>query len=148
MNKVALVGRLTRDPEIRYTSNDQMAITRFTVAVDRRFKRDGQPSADFIGCVAFGKIAELVSRYCKKGYMVSVAGRIQTGSYDNKEGKKVYTTDIVAEEVTFLDRGSQGQGGQGGGRPGGDYSGNMSGDSGYGYPEDFQPSEDNDDLPF
>lgn len=138
MNKVALVGRLTRDPEIRYTANDQMAIVRFTVAVDRKFKKDGQPTADFIGIVTFGKLAEIVAKYCKKGYLVSVSGSIRTGSYDNKEGKKVYTTDIAAEEVTFLDRGSESRK---------ENSGSTA-DSSFGYPSDFQPSEDNDDLPF
>lgn len=99
MNKVILMGRLTRDPEVRYTQGDNsMAIARYTLAVDRRFKRDGEATADFISCVAFGKQAEFAEKYFRQGLKVIVSGRIQTGSYTNKEGKKVYTTDVVIEE--------------------------------------------------
>ena len=99
MNKVILMGRLTRDPEVRYTQGDNaMAIARYSLAVDRRFKRDGEPDADFINCVAFGKSGEFAEKYLKKGTKIAVVGRIQTGSYTNKDGQKVYTTDVVVEE--------------------------------------------------
>lgn len=101
MNKVALIGRLTRDPDVRYSQGGEpMAIARFTLAVDRRTKnRD----ADFISCVAFGKNGEFVEKYFHKGMKVAVIGRIQTGSYDNKDGHKVYTTDVVCEELDFCE---------------------------------------------
>jgi len=99
MNNVSLIGRLTRDPELRYTKGDDpKAVTRFTVAVNRRFNRE---KADFIGCQAWGKLAEIVAEYCTKGSQVGVVGRIETGQYD-KDGKTVYTTDIVADEVEFV----------------------------------------------
>lgn len=101
MNKAALIGRLTRDPDVRYSQGGEpMAIARFTLAVDRRTKnRD----ADFISCVAFGKSGEFVEKYFHKGIKVAVIGRIQTGSYDNKDGHKVYTTDVVCEELDFCE---------------------------------------------
>ena len=104
MNKVILMGRLTRDPEVRYTQGDNaIAIARYSLAVDRRFKRDGEPDADFINCVAFGKSGEFAEKYLKKGTKVAVVGRIQTGSYTNKDGQKVYTTDVVVEEQEFAE---------------------------------------------
>ena len=104
MNKVILMGRLTRDPEIRYSQGDSAtAVARYTLAVDRRFKRQGEQDADFISCVSFGKTAEFIERYLHQGTKVVVCGRIQTGSYTNKEGQKVYTTDVVAEEVEFAE---------------------------------------------
>lgn len=104
MNKVILIGRLTRDPEVRYTQGDNtMAIARYSLAVDRRFKRDGEPDADFINCVAFGKAGEFAEKYLKKGTKIAVVGRIQTGSYTNKDGQKVYTTDVVVEEQEFAE---------------------------------------------
>lgn len=104
MNKAILMGRLTRDPEVRYTNGDKpMAIARYTLAVDRRFKREGQDGADFIPCVAFGKGGEFVEKYCKKGTKLAVTGRIQTGSYTNRDGQKVYTTEIVVEEQEFAE---------------------------------------------
>ena len=104
MNKVILMGRLTRDPDVRYTTGEkQMTIARFTLAVDRRFKREGEPDADFIGCTAFGKTAEFAEKYLKQGTKVAVTGRIQTGSYTNKDGVKVYTTDVVIEECEFAE---------------------------------------------
>ena len=104
MNKVILMGRLTRDPEVRYAQGDNaMAIARYSLAVDRRFKRDGEPDADFINCVAFGKSGEFAEKYLKKGTKVAVVGRIQTGSYTNKDGQKVYTTDVVVEEQEFAE---------------------------------------------
>ena len=102
MNKVRCVGRLTRDPDVRYTqrnsSQEQTCIARYTLAVDRRFKRDGEQSADFIGCVAFGRDAEFAEKYFRKGTKIIITGRIQTGSDTNGDGKKVYTTDIIVEE--------------------------------------------------
>ena len=107
MNKVILMGRLARDAEIRYSQGqDQMAIGRFTLAVDRRVSRNdngNQPTADFISCVAFGKTAEFLERYGRKGVKFVVEGRIQTGSYTNKDNQKVYTTDVVVESVEFAE---------------------------------------------
>ena len=109
MNKVILMGRLTRDPEVRYTQGDNaMAIARYSLAVDRRFKRDGEPDADFINCVAFGKSGEFAEKYLKKGTKIAVVGRIQTGSYTNKDGQKVYTTDVVVEEQEFAENKNSG----------------------------------------
>ncbi|MEE1256264.1 MAG: single-stranded DNA-binding protein [Lachnospiraceae bacterium] len=104
MNKAILMGRLTRDPEVRYTQGEnQMAIARYTLAIDRRFKRDGEQETDFISCVAFGKAGEFAERYFRKGTKVAITGRIQTGSYTNKDGVKVYTTDVVVEEQEFAE---------------------------------------------
>ena len=104
MNKVILMGRLTRDPEVRYSQGaTATAIARFSIAVDRRFKRDGEPDADFINCVAFGKTGEFIERYGHKGTKFVVEGRIQTGSYTNKDGQKVYTTDVVVEDQEFAE---------------------------------------------
>lgn len=104
MNKWLGIGRLTRDPDIRYTNGSEpMAIARFTVAVDRRFKKDGDQEADFISCVAFGKNGEFAEKYLHKGLKIAVEGRIQTGSYDDRTGKKVYTTDIVVEHMEFVE---------------------------------------------
>lgn len=105
MNKAILMGRLTRDPEVRYTQGDnQMAIARYTLAVDRRFNRNGdENTADFITCVAFGKAGEFAEKYFRKGTKVAVTGRIQTGSYTNKDGVKVYTTEVVVEEQEFAE---------------------------------------------
>jgi len=106
MNKVILMGRLTRDPEVRYSqSNDgQLAIARYTIAVDRRFRRDGdQQTADFIPCTAFGRQGEFAEKYLHQGTKVVVEGRIQTGSYTNKDGQKVYTTDVVVENTEFAE---------------------------------------------
>ncbi len=104
MNKVILMGRLTRDPEIRYSQGENsMAIARYTLAVDRRFKRDGEPTADFINCVAFGRQAEHAERYYRQGLKVVVCGRIQTRNYTNKDGVKVYTTEVVVDEQEFAE---------------------------------------------
>lgn len=105
MNKVILIGRLTRDPDVRYSASDNtMAVAHYTLAVDRRFKRQGdEQTADFIRCVCFGKNAEFVEKYLKQGVKIIVSGRIQTGSYTNKEGQKVYTTDVVVEEHEFAE---------------------------------------------
>lgn len=105
MNKVVLMGRLTRDPEVRYsTSGDsQLAIARYTLAVDRRFKKDGEATADFIRCVAFGKNGEFAEKYLHQGTKVVIEGRIQTGSYQDKDGKTVYTTEVVVENQEFAE---------------------------------------------
>ncbi len=103
MNKVILMGRLTRDPEVRYSQGENStAIARFSLAVDRRFKRDGEPTADFINCVAFGRNAEFLEKYFHKGSKAVIEGRIQTGSYE-RDGQKVYTTDVVVEQVEFAE---------------------------------------------
>ena len=105
MNKVILMGRLTRDPDIRYSNGENAtAVARFTLAVDRRFaRRDSEQTADFIGCVAFGRNAEFIEKYFRQGMRVSICGRIQTGSYTNRDGQKVYTTDVVVEEQEFAE---------------------------------------------
>ncbi|MCF0132494.1 MAG: single-stranded DNA-binding protein [Blautia sp.] len=104
MNKVILMGRLTRDPEVRYSAGDNaMAIARYTLAVDRRFRREGEATADFISCVAFGRVAEFAEKYFRQGIRITVCGRIQTGSYTNREGQKVYTTEVVVEEQEFAE---------------------------------------------
>ncbi|MDD3401761.1 MAG: single-stranded DNA-binding protein [Hespellia sp.] len=104
MNKVVLMGRLTRDPEVRYSQGENaLAIARYTLAVDRRFKRDGEATADFINCVVFGKSAEFTEKYFRQGMRVTICGRIQTGSYTNKDGVKVYTTEVVVEEQEFAE---------------------------------------------
>lgn len=104
MNKVILMGRLTRDPEVRYSSGENaLAMARYTLAVDRRFHKDNEASADFIGCVAFGKGGEFAEKYLRQGTKIVVTGRIQTGSYTNREGQKVYTTEIVVEDQEFAE---------------------------------------------
>lgn len=104
MNKVILLGRLVRDPEVRYSQGENAtAIARYTLAVDRRFKQEGQPTADFIGCVAFGRNAEFAEKYLNQGIKIAITGRIQTGSYTDRNGNKVYTTDIVVEEQEFAE---------------------------------------------
>ena len=127
MNKVILMGRLTRDPEVRYSQGEQAtAIARYTVAVDRRFRRDGDSqTADFIGCVAFGRQAEFAEKYLRKGTKIALTGRIQTGSYTNKDGIKVYTTEVVVEEQEFAE------------------SKNASGNNGGGYQQEDRPAPGN-----
>ena len=102
MNSAQLVGRLTRDPEVRY-SDGGSTVARFTLAVDRRFKKDGGDDADFINCVAFGKTAEFLEKWFRKGQRLGLTGRIQTGSYVNQEGTKVYTTEVVVENVECVE---------------------------------------------
>lgn len=134
LNKVALVGRLTKDPEVRYTADNQTPIAKFTIAVDRTFKREGQPSADFIPIIVFGKSAENCGKFITKGRLVAVSGRIQTRSWDDQDGKRHYATEVIADEVDFLDRGSDAKG-----------QGNLGGSEDY---NDFHPAEEEDDLPF
>lgn len=129
MNKVILMGRLTRDPEVRYSSGERsMAIARYTLAVDRRGRRSegSEQTADFIPCVAFDKSGEFAEKYFRQGMRVLISGRIQTGSYTNKEGQKVYTTEVIIEDQEFAD------------------SKNSSGSStASGYNESFRPSPEN-----
>ena len=115
MNSVNLTGRLTRDPEIRYTDGGG-TIARFSLAVDRRFRSENGPTADFPNCVAFGKTAEFIERYFHKGMKMELTGRIQTGSYTNQEGNKVYTTDVVAEQAGFGESKSSSQGNEASGQ--------------------------------
>lgn len=103
MNKVILIGRLTRDPEVRYAQGNGTAVARYTLAVDRRFKRDGEASADFVGCVVFGKAAEFAEKYLRQGMKIAISGRIQTDSYTNRDGAKVYTTEVVVEDQEFAE---------------------------------------------
>ena len=115
MNKVILMGRITRDPNVRYTqqnsSQESMCVARYTLAVDRRGARDGQQSADFISCVAFGKNGEFAEKYLKQGTKIAATGRIQTGSYTNRDGQKVYTTEVVIEEQEFAESKNASSGG-------------------------------------
>ena len=114
MNKVILMGRLTRDPEVRYSAGESgTAIARYTLAVDRRFKRDGEATADFISCVSFGRTAEFAEKYFRQGLKIIVSGRIQTGSYTNRDGQKVYTTEVVVEEQEFAEGKNSSQQGAG-----------------------------------
>ncbi len=142
MNNVVLIGRLTKDPELRYIPESQNAVATFTMAVDRPFSKEKQ--ADFIRITVFGKPAENCERFLVKGRMVGIQGRLQTGSYKNKEGATVYTTDVVADRVEFLEWGDKAGAGSG---------------SGFGFekqdskgapsvPEGFQALEDDDDIPF
>ena len=110
MNKFIAIGRLTKDPETRYTQGQNpIAVSRYTLAVDRKFKRDGEPTTDFISCVAFGKNGEFAEKYLRKGMKIAMCGRIKTGSYTNRDGQKVYTTDVVVEEHDFCERKQQGE---------------------------------------
>jgi len=135
LNKVALVGRLTRDPEIRYTADNQTPIAKFTIAVDRTYKREGQPTADFIPIIVFGKSADNCGKFIKKGRLVAVSGRLQTRSWDDQDGKRHYATEVIADEVDFLDRGSDSRGQGGEGRSDLDYG-------------DFHLAEEEEELPF
>ena len=114
MNKVILMGRLTRDPEVRYSAGENaLAIARYTLAVDRRFRRDGEATPDFISCVSFGRTAEFAEKYFRQGLKIIVSGRIQTGSYTNRDGQKVYTTEVVVEEQEFAEGKNSSQQGAG-----------------------------------
>lgn len=97
MNNVSLVGRLVRDPEVRYGQNESVSVAKFSLAVERKWKRDGEPTVDFINCTVFGKSAEFTEKYFRKGMRVAITGRIQTGSYKNKDGQTVFTTEIIVE---------------------------------------------------
>ena len=145
MNKVILMGRLTRDPEVRYSQGENaLAIARYTLAVDRRFQKNTDQSADFISCVAFARSAEFAEKYLKQGMKICITGRIQTGSYTNKDGVKVYTTEVVVEDQEFAESKNASSGGS-------DFSGGnsrptpsaASGDGFMSIPEGFD-----DELPF
>lgn len=136
MNSVILIGRLTRDPEVRYVPESQLAVASFTVAIDRPPRKDGAKQTDFPRVTVFGKQAENCERYLTKGRLVGVQGRLQTGSYTNKEGQTVYTTDVVADRVEFLEWGDKKES-----------SGGGSQDRNSGIPEGFRALED-EDMPF
>ena len=153
MNKAILMGRLTRDPEVRYTQGEnQMAIARYTLAVDRRFNRNGdENTADFISCVAFGKAGEFAERYFRKGTKIAVTGRIQTGSYTNKDGVRVYTTEVVVDDQEFAESknaSSNNEGGFGGGYTGGYNGGTSAAPSGAGDGFMNIPDGIDEELPF
>ena len=104
MNKVILVGRLTRDPEVRHSQGDNStAVARYTLAVERKFKRDNEPTADFIPCIGFGRLAEFAEKYLRQGMRISVSGHIQIGNYTNRENRKIYYTEVVLEEQEFAE---------------------------------------------
>lgn len=163
MNSVCLVGRLTRDPELRYTASTGNAMARFTVAVNRRLSKEkrmemeqkGQPTADFIGCVAWGMTAELIGKYFTKGKEIAVTGRIQTGSYEAQDGSRRYTTDVVVDSFDFIGSSSQGGPGQmdsGMGMNQSNFGGNTS-QGGFSSGNDFGMGDDafpidDDDIPF
>ena len=140
MNNVVLIGRLTKDPELRYIPESQNAVATFTLAVDRPFSKEKQ--ADFIRVTVFGKQAENCERFLAKGRLTAVQGRIQTGSYKNKEGATVYTTDVVADRVEFLDWGDKAASGSGAGFDKLQTKGAPE------IPEGFQALDDDDDIPF
>lgn len=137
MNSVNLIGRLTRDPEVRYVPESQLAVATFTVAIDRPPRKDGAKQTDFPRITVFGKQAENCERYLAKGRLVGIQGRIQTGSYKNKEGQTVYTTDVVADRVEFLEWGDRKE----------SPSGGDSNSRDFGLPEGFRALED-EDMPF
>lgn len=144
MNKVVLVGRLTRDPELRFAAGSGTAVSRFTVAVNRQFKRD---ETDFINCVAFGKTAETISQYFTKGKQIAVSGSIRTGSYDAQDGTKRYTTDVAVDTFDFIDSGNRDNNG-GGYNSNSDYSAqNNDSFAGAGFNDDITPVDDGD-MPF
>ena len=156
MNSVVLIGRLTRDPEVRYIAESQTAVASFSIAIDRFGGGNREKQTDFPRITVFGKQAELCERYLTKGRLVGVQGSIRTGSYKNKEGATVYTTEVVADRVEFLDRGDRAEGGASagsnyGGGSGGSYGSAPAAQSqpkqDYGIPEGFQALED-EDIPF
>ncbi len=122
MNKVILMGRLTRDPEVRYSQGaNATAVARFSIAVDRRFKREGEPDADFFNCTCFGKQAEFIERYLRKGTKVVVVGRIQNDNYTNKDGQMVYSVRVMVDEIEFAESKNASSGNEGG-YTGGNYN--------------------------
>ena len=149
MNNVVLIGRLTRDPEVRYTTGDsQMAVATFTLAIDRPVRSGQERKTDFPRITVFGRQAENCERFLSKGRQVAVQGRIQTGSYTNKDGQTVYTTDVVANNVEFLGSGNSSGGGQQGYQQGGGYQQTAQQNTGdMSIPEGFQAIQD-DDIPF
>lgn len=151
MNKVILMGRLTRDPDIRYSQGEKAtAVVRFSLAVDRRFKQDGQPTADFINCLAFGKRAEFVEKYCRKGTKLVVEGSWQTGSYTNKDGNKVYTNECLIDSCEFAESKNAAGGNEGGYNNGGYAGGGNHAPAASGAGDGFMniPDGIDEDLPF
>lgn len=153
MNKVVLIGRLTKDPDLRFTAGKGTAVASFTIAVDRRFKTPGQPEADFIPVVVWGKQAEATANYMSKGKLISVSGRIQTRNYEANDGTRRYVTEVVADEVQFLEWGGNSNGRQTGQHQGGEAQpkertnsnfNNFNSDT---YDEDITPMDDGD-IPF
>jgi len=134
-----MMGRLTRDPEIRYSQGSNMAVARYSIAVDRKFKKSGEPETDFFNCVAFGKVGEFAEKYLHKGTKIIVTGRLQTGSYTNKDGQKVNTIDIVVEEHDFAESRSSANNNGG-------YNNDSFNSSGSGFMN--IPAENEDELPF
>ena len=125
MNKVILMGRLTRDPEVRYSQGaSQTAVARFSIAVDRRFKREGEPDADFFNCTAFGKQAEFIERYLHKGTKVVLSGRVQNDNYTNKEGQMVYSVRVMVDEIEFAESKNAASQNEGGYSNNGGFGGN------------------------
>ena len=150
MNKVILMGRLTRDPEVRYSQGaSQTAVGRFSIAVDRRFKREGEPDADFFNCTAFGKQAEFVERYLHKGTKIVVCGRIQNDNYTNKDGQMVYSVRVMVDEIEFAES-KNAQGGNEGGYNNGGYASNRGSAPASGADGGFMniPDGIEEDLPF
>lgn len=149
MNNVSLIGRLTKDPELRYTPSG-VAVARFTLAVNRQYKKEGEQQADFINVVTWRKTAENTANFLRKGSLVGVVGRIQTGSYDGQDGKKVFTVEVVAENVQFLESKSANNAPNGNGNTNGYQQQQNAPQSNYGGQEPFNPSAtiDDSDLPF
>jgi single-strand DNA-binding protein len=146
LNKVVLIGRLTKDPELRFTPGMGKAVTTFTIAVDRRFSKDGQREADFIPIVVWGKQAESTANYMSKGKLIGVSGRIQTRNYEAKDGSRRYVTEVIAEEVQFLEWGEKTSSNFNNENP----SGNSNKSKGFDeeiYGEDITPVDDGD-IPF
>ncbi len=155
MNKVILMGRLTRDPEVRYSQGaSQTAVARFPVAVDRRFKRDGEPDADFFNCTCFGKQAEFVERYLHKGTKIVLSGRVQNDNYTNKEGQMVYSVRIMVDEIEFAESknasGGNGDGGYNNGYNNGGFAGGGNAPAASGAGDGFMniPDGIDEELPF
>lgn len=158
MNKVILMGRLTRDPEVRYSQGpSQTAVARFSIAVDRRFKREGEPEADFFNCTAFGKQAEFIERYLHKGIKIVLSGRVQNDNYTNKEGQMVYSVRVMVDEIEFAEsknasggNSGGGYGNNGGGFNNGGYQGGGSAPAASGAGDGFMniPDGIDEELPF
>ncbi len=151
MNKVILMGRLTRDPEVRYSQGaSQTAIARFSVAVDRRFKREGEPDADFFNCTCFGKQAEFVERYLRKGVKVVLCGRVQNDNYTNKDGQMVYSVRIMVDEIEFAESKNASGGNGDGGYNNGGYAGGNNAPAASGVDNGFMniPDGIDEELPF
>ena len=146
MNSVVLIGRLTRDPEIRYTASTQMAVATFSVAIDRPVRAGGERQTDFPRVTVFGKQAENCEKYLAKGRLVGVQGRLQTGSYQNRDGATVYTTDVVADRVEFLEWGDRPQGGSPSRQSSSSYEGRNNNSMPEEMPDSFQAIDE--DVPF